>query len=64
MSINLVERIQNLIASDDVDQGERMVRDFQTLSQSQREAVDDIFICLCGYRLTTLIEDESLGEEL
>jgi hypothetical protein len=57
--MTIVERIQELIATDDDDQSERLIQEYQDANAEQRAAIDGAFICLCGYGLGTLIEQEN-----
>lgn len=56
--MSLIERIQDEINSDDEDPQEqslRLIRLHLAASPETRAVLDDAFICLCGYSLTTLI---------
>jgi len=58
---SIVNRIQELIATDDDDQSERLVADYEAASEAERAAIDNAFISLCGYQLSTLIKEETNG---
>jgi hypothetical protein len=55
---SLVARVQSYMASDDCDQSERLARQYMRATPAVRQAVDDAFICLCGYSLETLIAEQ------
>lgn len=57
----LIERIYRRIQSDDCDQSERLAARYERAIPSERQAIDDVFICLCGYSLQTLINEETLS---
>jgi hypothetical protein len=52
--VTLIERTYRRIQSDDCDQSDRLVRRYEGATPNERQAVDDVFICLCGYSLQTL----------
>lgn len=57
--MNLIERIFNEMATDDEDtdrQSERMIADFEAADTDTRIAIDNMFVSLCGWSLTSLIE--------
>jgi len=54
--MSIVSRVHELIASDDDDQSERLLNDYRAASPVEQKAIDDAFICLCGYSLATVIE--------
>ncbi len=58
---SLVARVQSYMASDDCDQSERLARQYMRATPAVRQAVDDAFICLCGYSLKTLIAEQDAG---
>jgi hypothetical protein len=56
--MNILLGIQEEMASDDdcsEEQSERLENDYLKLTPDQRRAVDDAFICICGWSLGTLI---------
>ena len=55
--MSIVSRIQELILSDDTDDSERLVNDYQEASAIEKAAIDNAFISLCGYSLATLIKE-------
>ena len=55
----LIERIYRRIQSDDCDQSDRLARCYERANPNERQAIDDVFICLCGYSLQTLINEET-----
>lgn len=59
--MSLVSRIAELIASDDDDQSERMADEYRDADPKAKEAIDNAFICLCGYSLATLIKEAGNG---
>lgn len=58
---SLVARVQSYMASDDCDQSERLARQYIRATPAVRQAVDDAFVCLCGYSLETLIGERDMG---
>lgn len=60
--MNLIERIQHELDTDYVnsdDQSERLIALYQNADAAGRALLDDAFICVCGCRLTTLLEQPS-----
>jgi hypothetical protein len=57
--MSIVNRIAEAIASDDDDQSERLIETYKAATKKQKEAIDDVMICLCGYSMPTLIEQEA-----
>jgi hypothetical protein len=55
----VIERIYRRIQSDDCDQSDRLARRYERATPNEREAIDDVFICLCGYSLQTLLNEET-----
>lgn len=58
---NLIDRIADLMLTDDEDrdkQSENIKRTWEASTVKERDRIDDIMISLCGYSLTTLLEDE------
>lgn len=60
--MSIVSRIQEYILTDDDDQSERLKNDYQHATKQEQDAIDNAFICLCGYSLATVIE-EAKGDE-
>lgn len=59
--MNLIDRIQNEMLSDDCDtegQSKNIVRAYETADGIAQARINDIFIALCGYSLATLIKEE------
>lgn len=54
--MSVVSRIAEAILNDDDDQSERLVNDYQNATPEQKQAIDDALICICGWSLTTLME--------
>jgi hypothetical protein len=56
----LIDRIEELILSDDEyprdDQSDRLIDEYEKASPESKEVIDNIFICLCGYSLKSIIE--------
>ena len=52
---SLVTRVARLIDSDDTDDSQRIIDSYRNATPVVQEAIDDIFISLCGYQLKTLI---------
>jgi hypothetical protein len=57
--LTLVERIYRRIRSDDCDQSDRLARRYERATSTERQAIDDVFICLCGNSLQTLMNEET-----
>jgi hypothetical protein len=55
--MSLSNYIAREIDTDDDDQSERVVNDYNNATEQQKKAVDDIFIGLTGWSLETLIAD-------
>jgi hypothetical protein len=53
----LVNLIHRYISTDDTDESRRIIDAYEAATADQKEVVDDIFISLCGYQLSTLIEE-------
>lgn len=53
----LINLIQYYISTDDTDDSRRIIDACKAATTDQRAVVDDIFISLCGYRLSTLITE-------
>lgn len=60
---NIPATVLDLMQTDDetdtVDQSERIKRRYEAQEPAAREAIDDIFISLCGYSLKTIIAGEA-----
>jgi hypothetical protein len=56
--MTLIERVYARIQSD-CDQSDRLARRYERATPNERQAIDDVFICLCGYSLQTLISEET-----
>lgn len=61
--MTLVSAITQHILSDDTDDSDRIHRTYAAATLEQREAVDDIFISLCGYSLATLVAENPPEDE-
>jgi len=59
--MTIVSRIAELIETDDCDQSERLIDTYKAATKKQKEAIDDLMICLCGYSMPTLIDQERAG---
>ena len=55
--MSIVSRVQEYIATDDDDQSERLLNEYQEAGPKEKEAIDNAFICLCGYSLATIIAE-------
>ena len=55
--MTLIQSIQSAIFDDDTDDSDKIIDAYEHLDPRSKEAVDDIFISLCGWSLTTLIEN-------
>jgi hypothetical protein len=64
--VTLVERIQKAIETDDEDYGKasrRLVEHYADMDRPAQAAINDAFICLCGWSLDTLIKADKTWEE-
>ena len=55
---NLINKIEDLMSTDDVNrnnQSKRLIAEYKSATEEEKKKVDDIFICLCGYSIKTLI---------
>lgn len=59
MQTSVVERVQELMLHDDDDQSERLQETFERASTEQKQAINEIFVCLCGYSLETILAGEA-----
>lgn len=57
--MSIISRIQELIASDDCDQSERLEREYTEATKEEKDAIDNAFICVCGYSLASVIKQEA-----
>lgn len=60
----IIDRIENLMQTDDEDrekQSRRLVDEYSSAARSAQEVIDGCFIALCGYSLKTLITDKGIG---
>jgi hypothetical protein len=58
MPMTLIDHIEDLMASDDVDreqQSDYLRSVYENADPQGRDALDSAFIALCGYSLTTLL---------
>lgn len=63
--MTLIDHIQDAIASDDADtarSSERIVNAYTSATPETRAVLDDVFISLCGWSLSTLINEENDDE--
>lgn len=59
MQSSIVQRVQELMLYDDEDQSERLQETYERASPEQRQAINDAFVCLCGYSLETILAGEA-----
>lgn len=60
--MNLIEQVLEAMQTDDENsdkQSRILKRDYEAATAAQRLAIDNAFICLCGWSLKTLIEGEA-----
>ena len=58
----LIDRVQEAMSADDEDrekQSEILLNIYKESDQATKNKVDEIFICLCGWSLKTLINREN-----
>lgn len=55
----LIEKIQQLMLSDTEDQSERLKSLYESCVANEKEAIDQAFICLCGYSLKTILAGDA-----
>ena len=56
---HLIEKIFEEMSTDgdaDERQAERLVRLYQESSQKEKELIDQVMMCICGWTMKTLIE--------
>jgi hypothetical protein len=60
---NIPETVLNLLETDDETdpqgQSDRIKRRYEAQTPEVRDAIDDIFVSLCGYSLKTIIAGEA-----
>jgi len=57
---NLIEGIQSLMINDDADaekQSDNLQALYEIATDTQKKAIDNTFICICGYSLDTIINN-------
>jgi hypothetical protein len=57
--MNLIERVLDEMTDDDDDtahQSELLAAAYDAASPEAKEVVDTIFVCLCGWQLSTLLK--------
>lgn len=57
--MNLIDRIARELETDETDtnnQSERLIDAYLCANDAGRELVDTIFTCLCGWKLSTLLD--------
>lgn len=59
MQVSVVQRVQELMLTDDCDQSERLQDAYERAAPEQKKVVDEIFICLCGYSLETILAGDA-----
>ncbi len=55
----LIDQVELEMTTDDEDrvyQSDRLIDEYNNASEEAKRVVDEIFICLCGWRLSTLLE--------
>lgn len=60
MSDNIIETIFTLMGDDDKDsnkQSESLEALYEISTATQKKAIDNAFICICGYTLDTIINN-------
>lgn len=58
MEDSVIDRIETAMASDDADrceQSERLRALYASVDPTVRAAIDEAMICICGWRLATLL---------
>lgn len=50
-----MEIISNLMEKDSEDQSEQLEKLYEICTDTQKKAIDNALICLCGYSLDTII---------
>jgi hypothetical protein len=57
---NIISGIQELISNDNEDpqkQSDNLESLYQLATSTQKKAIDNAFICICGYTLDTIINN-------
>lgn len=56
---SLIQKIHYLMTNDDDDQSERLVDTYEQSGPKEKQAIDDVFVCLCGYSLKTILAGDA-----
>lgn len=59
--MNIIDRVAHEIEidiEDTEDQSQRLIAAYLSANDAGRELVDTIFACLCGWKLSTLLEQK------
>jgi hypothetical protein len=60
--MNLIERITQEMADDDdnlTKQSELLAETYESADDAGKKLLDDAFVCLCGWRMKTLLERQA-----
>lgn len=60
---NVLEQVYNLMATDDadmVDQSNRIENAYAAADEKGKALIDEVFACLCGYSLKTILAGDAL----
>ena len=60
--MRLVAHVTGAIVTDDYDQSDRLADLYLSADDAGKDLLDRAFICLCGYRLKTLMENADLDD--
>ena len=58
--MNLIDKIEEQMRTDDADrdkQSEELKTQYENASESEKKAIDDALISICGWSLETIIND-------
>lgn len=56
--MSIASQVYDAIATDDEDGTDQIIVAYQHATADQKAVIDDIFISLCGWQLSTLIKRE------
>jgi hypothetical protein len=59
--VNIIDRVAREMETDTEDtdgQSQRLIAAYLSANDAGRELVDTIFACLCGWKLSTLLEQK------
>ena len=64
--VNILARVEAAMRSDtedQQDQSDRIERHYHGATERQRALIDDVFACLCGWSLRTILDEGDVNED-